>query len=522
MEAESVTATNAQVGIIMRERQKGRTQEQAAARANLKSRKTVAKYEQLGQLPGELKRTRTYRTWPDSFVEDWELVAGMLQDAPELEAKALFEWLCEQRPAQYNEGQLRTFQRRVTNWRGLNVPQVAILAQQRRPGEVLQTDGTWLTELGLTLNGAPFKHLLIHSVLPYSNWEWGRIAQSESLAAIRLGVQSTLLKLGRVPRYHQTDNSSAATRRLGITEAGGGSDGRAYTKGYQQLMAHFGMEARSTHVGNPNENGDIEASNGGLKAALAQHLLLRGSSDFADMTAYENFLFDVMERRNRRRQERLAEELAVMKPLTATPLTTSSIQRVAVSNGSLIRVLKNSYSVPTSLIGRQVTVHIHEWSIEVYYAGQRVEILPRLVGEQKHHVNYRHLIDTLLCKPGGFRDYRYRDDLFPTLVFRRAWEALNNRLSPRQADLTYLRVLRLAARTMESEVAVALELLLESGERWDERDVERLIQPDLPTPPALARGEVNLAVYDQLLGPGVNPPTRRDVSAPAEERCYAA
>ena len=494
-----MTTTDAQVGIIMRERRKGRSQEQAAVSANLKSRQTVSKYERLGQLPSGLKRPRTYSTWPDSFAEDWSLVAEMLQNAPELEAKALFEWLCEQQPGQYDEGQLRTFQRRVTNWRALNQPKVAILEQLHRPGEALQTDGTWLTELGVTLAGVPFKHLLIHSVLPYSNWEWGRLAQSESLAAVRLGVQSTVFKLGRVPRYHQTDNSSAATRRLGVTEAVEGAGTRGYTSGYLQLMNHLGMTPRNIHVGNPNENGDVEASHGGLKGALVQHLLLRGSRDFVDLTSYEAFLEGVMERRNRLRQERLAEELAVMKPLTATPLVTSSVQRVLVSSASLIRVLKNSYSVPTSLIGREVTVHIHEWTIEVYYAGQLVESLPRLVGEQKHHVNYRHLIDTLLRKPGGFRDYRYRDDLFPSLVFRRAWEQLNGWLSPRKADLTYLRVLCLAARTVEADVALALELLLESGGRWDETDVERLIQPELPPVPVIARGDVSLAVYDQLL-----------------------
>ena len=44
----------------------------------------------------------------------------MLKDAPELEAKSLFEWLCEQKPGQYQEGQLRTFQRRVSTWRVFN------------------------------------------------------------------------------------------------------------------------------------------------------------------------------------------------------------------------------------------------------------------------------------------------------------------------------------------------------------------------------------------------------------------
>ena len=492
-----MTATDAQVRIIMREREKGRTQEQAAASANLSSRKTVAKYEGLGKLPSELKGPRRYRTRPDLFVEDWPTVEEMLGDAPNLEAKALFEWLCEQHPERYQPGQLRTFQRRVATWRALNQKQVAILEQIHHPGRVMQTDGTWLTGLGVTIQGEPFKHILIHSVLPYSNWEWGRVAQSESLAALHLGLQSALIKLDHVPAYHRTDNSSAATYWPGAKAQT--DHKREYTDGYLQILAHYGLEPQTTNLNSPQENGDVESSNGGIKRAIEQYLLLRGSRDFDSVGAYEAFLFDVMDRRNRARQERLAEELAVMKPLTATSLATNSQVRVRVTRGSLIRVQKNVYSVPTSLIGRRVTVRIHEWHLEVYYQSHLVETLPRLVGEKQHHVNYRHVIDSLLRKPGGFRDYRYRDDLFPSLVFRRAWEQLNRWQSPRKADLTYLRILRLAARTMESEVAAALELLLSTPGPWNESDVERLLQPEPISVPQLACGQVHLQQYDQLL-----------------------
>jgi len=493
-----MTATDAQVRIIMRERKKGRTQEQAAASANLRSRKTVAKYERLEQLPSELQQPRQYRTRPNPFAEDWATVEKMLEDTSGgLEAKALFEWLCEQHPDRYQSGQLRTFQRHVSAWRALHQQRTAVLAQVHRPGEVLQTDGTWLTELGVTIQGQPFKHLMIHSALPYSNWEWGRIAQSESLAAIQLGLQSTLIKLGYVPKYHRTDNSSAATYRP-VAKAQPGSK-REFTDRYLQLLDHYGLKPQVTHLNSPQENGDVESSNGGLKRAIEQYLLLRGSRDFESTQVYEDFLFDVMDRRNRSRQERLAEELAVMKPLSAAPLATNKQVRVRVTRGSLIRVQKNVYSVPTRLIGRRVTVRVHEWHLDVYYQTHLVETLPRLVGEKKHRVNYRHVIDSLLRKPGGFRDYRYRDDLFPSLVFRRTWEQLNQWQSPRKADLAYLRILRLAARKMESEVAIALELLLGTLGPWDETDVERLLQPEPIHVPQLACGKVHLQQYDQLL-----------------------
>ena len=338
-----MTATDAQVRIIMREREKGRTLEQAAASANLCSRKTAAKYERLGKLPSELNQPRQYRTRLNPFEEDWPTVKGMLEDAPNLEAKTLFVWLCEQHPGRYQEGQLRTFQRHVATWRALNQRQVAVLRQVHRPGEVLQTDGTWLTELGVTIQEQPFKCILIHCVLPYSNWEWGRIAQSESLAALRLGLQSTLVKLGHVPKYHRTDNSGAATYWPGAKAQG--DHKREYTDGYLLLLEHYGLEPQTTNLDSPHENGDVESSNGGLKRAIEQYLLLRGSRDFESIEAYEAFLFDVMDRRNRSRKKRLAEELATMKPLAATPLVTNGQVRVQVTRGSLIRVQKNVRSV---------------------------------------------------------------------------------------------------------------------------------------------------------------------------------
>ncbi len=495
-----MTVTDAQVRLMMRERKKGRTQEQAAARANVRSRKTVAKYEQLGQFPSETAHPRQYRTRADIFAADWPTLEEMLRAAPTLEAKALFEWLCEQQPGRYQEGQLRTLQRRVAQWRARNQEQVAVLEQVQRPGEVLQTDGVWLTELGITLQGVALPHLLIHSVLPYSNWEWGVVAHSESLNAIRSGVQSTLQELGAVQQYHQTDHSSAATARPGADSAAAPTgSGRVYTAGYLQLLQHYGLAPRTIHLRAPQENGAVESSNGGLKRALEQHLLLRGSRDFATLAEYAAFVQGVLRRRNQGRQARLAEELAVMRPLPATQLVTHTHQRVRVARTGLIRIQHHVYSVPTSLIGQYVNMHLHEWRLEVYYQGRRVLEAPRLTGQPAYHINYRHLLPSLLRKPGGFRHYRYRDALFPTQVFRQAWEYLDRVHAPRKADLIYLRLLQLAAQYLETDVAAVLTDLLASDTPWDDTTVAALVQPGLPAAPALAPLPVDLQAYDQLL-----------------------
>jgi hypothetical protein len=486
----------------MRERSQGRTQEQAAVKANLRSRKTVRKYERLGKLPSEMKQERSYRTRSDPFESDWDELEPMLKIAPELEAKTLFDWLCERSPGKYQEGQLRTLQRRVSNWRVLNEQQLLSLEQVHEPGEVLQTDGTWMSNLGITIQGAAFPHQLLHSVLPYSNWEWGRVVQSESLLAIRLGLQSTLLQLGHVPKIHQTDNTTAATHNLGPGACAKPLEERGFNEEYLQLMAHYGMEPRTIHGASPNENGDVESANGAFKRAVQQHLLLRGSRDFENLATYETFLWGIMERRNAGRQVKLAEELAQMPPLKVAPWPQMRELTIRVGNNGILRVLNNGYTVPSGLKGKHVKVKVYEWWIEVWYAGKRVETLSRMTGVQRYRINYRHVIDTLLRKPGGFRNYRHREELFPRAVFRQAWETLDRRFSPRKADLTYLRILKLAAKGLETDVADALERLLAAGQDWDDGSVAELVQPVSASLPDLPQLAVNLADYDQLLSLG--------------------
>lgn len=189
-----------------------------------------------------------------------------------------------------------------------------------------------------------------------------------------------------------------------------------------------------------------------------------------------------------------------MRPLAVDPVPAAREVRARVSTGGTIRVLGHPYAVPAGLVGTIVAAWVGEWEIGVWYGGRCWVTLPRQTAKGAHHVDYRYVVDTLLRKPGGFRDYRYRDDMFPSATFRRAWEALDARLPPRRADLAYLRVLKLAATTLEVDVAAALEALLAAGAPWDDRTVAARVQPTVAAPPTLATGAVDLAAYDALLG----------------------
>lgn len=465
----------------------------SALRAGM-SRNTGSKYLRAGKLPSELKKPRTWRTRRDPFDEVWSEIAGRLEDAPELEAKALFEDLCSRYPDRYHPGQLRTFQRRLKQWRAKEGPDREVFfPQEHRPGEAMQTDFTWGNELGVTLGGEPFRHILCHVVLPYSNWQWATICRTESLAALKRGVQAAVFRLGRVAIYHQTDNSTAATHNL----AGGM---RVFHEEYAQFMEDLGMEPRTITRGQKHQNGDVEALNGALKRRLKQHLLLRGSADFKNVQEYEEWLGEVLEKANRHRSKRLRHDLEAMKPVRVDRLPEFSETEVRVTSHSTISVKKNIYSVPSRLIGEMVRVRIYDDRLEVFYGETLQLTVERLTGWGGHKIDYRHIIWSLVRKPGAFSRLRYREDLFPTVVFRKAHDAICAGSEERRASLEYLRILHLAASTLESDVEAALCLLLEAREPITMDSVKALIGSRVQAkPPELESFVVDLSSYDALL-----------------------
>src|SRR5262249_52720003 len=152
------------------------------------------------------------------------------------------------------------------------------------------------------------------------------------IAALRRGVQRALFQLGRVPRYHQTDNSTAATHKIPDGQAHCFEDGkRPFNDGYLALMRHYGMTPRTTEVGAKEQNGDVEAGHGALKRRLEQALLVRGSRDFESAEVWQGFVDDVVRKANTGRGQRVAADLAAMRELDVAKLPEYVEEEVCVS-----------------------------------------------------------------------------------------------------------------------------------------------------------------------------------------------
>jgi hypothetical protein len=479
-----------QVIRYMKLRTKGTTQEHAAAKSGMNV-KTARRYERVGKLPSELKTPRSWVTRPNPFTEDWPWVVAQLERDPALQATTLFQELCQRSPERYRLTQVRTLQRHVARWRAQHGPErEALFAQVHVPGERMQTDFTHMEELEVTINGSAFPHLLYHSVLTYSNVEAVRVCFGETFEALAEGIEAALWQFGGVPQQHRTDHLGAAIHPLARDEQ------EAFKERYAALMRHYGLRPTLNNTGIAHENGDVEQSHHQFKRLVDQALRLRGSRDFASRALYERFLNDLVRRRNETRQRRWAEEQQHLRLLPTRRLEPCRELRLTVTRFSTIAVLGNTYSVPSRLIGMPVLARIRAEVIEVYVGSQKTVELPRLVGKGAAVINYRHLIWSLVRKPGAFAQYQYRDAFFPTLAFRRCYDQLQHDV-PARADKDYLHILHLAATTSEDEVQTALDLLRDGGQTPTFDQVRALVQP---TPiPALPPISVNLRPYDALL-----------------------
>src|SRR4030095_4306210 len=150
-------------------------------------------------------------------------------------------------------------------------------------------------------------------------------------------------------------------------------------------------------------------------------------------------------------------------------------------------------------MGASLKVRVHAETRDLYHGPVPVLTLPRLSGRNQHRIDYRHLIWSLVRKPAAFASYCYREELFPTTLFRRAYDRLLE-AKPTRADAEYLRLLHLAASTSEREVELAIGRLLDDGETPTFDAVRERAGPAKPTSaPTIDKAAIDFGDYDSLI-----------------------
>ncbi len=488
-----------QVRVYMQTRKYGKKQVTAAAKAGI-SERSGRRIEKGNLQPGN-KRKCYWRTRVDPFADVWDSeILPLLEKNHKLTPITLFEKLQKDHPGKYQDSKLRTFQRRVSEWKALYGPDKEVMFRQEQVvGRMGLSDFTQLKKVTITIQGQPFTHLLYHFRLAFSGWCSVKVVHGgESYTALAEGLQDALWRLGGVPQEHRSDSLSASYRNLSKDAA------EDITRRYQQLCHHYGMEPSRNNRGKGHENGAIESPHGHLKKRIKQALLLRNSNDFSSEAAYVQFLYEIVSEINSRKQDKIEQERQHLQSLPLRRTADYTEMVVPVSTTSTIQVKRILYTVPSRLIGERLRVHIYDSRLEGYLGSTLTVTLPRVFVSDNNHrgrqVDYRHVIGSLEKKPQAFRYSQIRDDLLPDETYKAVWGWLDKEMEARKACKTMVGILALAHRAdCEKQLGEYLQELMAGSRLPRLLELQNKFESRDQSVPKIQVNQPPVSDYDSLL-----------------------
>ncbi len=210
---------------------------------------------------------------------------------------------------------------------------------------------------------------------------------------------------------------------------------------------------------------------------------------------------------------RLEIERLHLQPLPVERFADYDPVLARVRSTSTIEVRSVTYSVPSRLIGQQLTVHLRHDRLDLFLRSQFVETLPRLHARKGQkalrRIDFRHVIESLRRKPRALLRAQLQNDLLPGEPWRQLWRQLLAALAPDEAAKVMVDALHVAGREND----------LDGVERYLRRQLRRAeltltalrdhygLRPPrgLAAMPQLDIPEHTLSSYDELLSGAPQP-----------------
>jgi hypothetical protein len=490
----------------MNAKEKGHSQQTSAAKAGI-SRRTAQRIENGTHRP-KRGRPRDWKTRQDPLDGHWEAeLLPMLEHEPRLAPITLFEVLQELYPGAYDD-KLRTVERRVKDWQAKQgKPKEVMFKIQHSPGVLGLSDFTHLKGVTITVKGQPFGHILYHYRLAFSGWQYVQVIQGgESFVGLSQGLQNALSACAGVPQQHRTDSLSAAYRNTGGRNP-------QLTQMYAAICDHYRMQPTRNNLGVAHENGSVESSHGYFKRRLCQALYRRGSNEFESVAQYQAFIESVIAKLNAKCQQKFELERLTLQSLPHYRTADYEILSSRVSVHSTISVRCILYSVPSRLIGSQLTLHLYHDRIVGFVGTAEVVELPRIhvhgsaTIRRARCINYRHVVESLRHKPRAFLYCQWQEDLLPDADWCELWQQMKGCTDSDTAARWMVEALYIAA-TQDREVDVAsyLKTELAAGTFTLPRLQHQFNLMKTSPIPEVASVQHELSSYDQLFQPQSSTP----------------
>ena len=444
-----------QIEVYMQKKQAGKSQLLAAAKAGISIR--TARRIDRNELGNENTKHRLWKTRKDPFEQVWEEVVTLLERGV-YEATFILQQLQRKYPGNFSDSQVRTLQRKIKKWHALfGKDKEVMFRQTHEPGKLGISDFTHPKAIRVTINNVAFKHIFYHFRLPFSGFSYLTVFEGsgESFTIFAQGLQEALHYVGGAPAEHRTDSLSAAFKNLSKDAA------EDLTERYKALSEHYNMKPTRNNPGKAHENGAIESPHRHIKNRIQQSLIVRGSTNFTSVDEYRAFIKEVVKQHNRRASQFIEVERAALQLLPATKATDYTELVAVVSCASTIDVKRVTYTVPSRLIGERLHVRLYNNKLECYLGSAHALTLERsnnpARGKRLRKIDYRHVIGSLIKKPGAFRGSPLRNDLLPNDQYRFIWEYVDRKMKGQDACKFIVGLLYLAAKqNCQDELAQTL------------------------------------------------------------------
>ena len=481
----------------MRNKQEGLSQEVAAAKAGISERTGYS----IDKNNIQKGRKHDWKTRKDPFEDIWEKeIIPMLKDGI-FESTFILQILQQKYPDKYEYKTLRTLQKKVKKWKALCGPEKEVMfLQKHEPGELAISDFTHPNRIKVTINGEPLEHIFYRFRLVYSGFNYVQVfrGSGEPYEAFTQGLQEALYCAGGVPVKHRTDSLSASFKNLNKEAK------EDLTERYKAFIEHFNMEPTRNNRGEAHENGSIEASHTHFKNRVYQHLIIRQSIDFKSFEDYREFIQTVSKEHNKRVCKNFKIEQASLKPLPVTKAVDYKEAVAVVSSSSTINVRRVTYTVPSRLIGERLHVRLYAEKIEGYLGIALTCTMTRKYtsGNIKRirQVDYRHVIGSLIKKPGAFYSSKLRDDLLPNDSYRFIWEHVSTNMIRQNACKFIVGLLHLAAtQNCEDKLAEKVVELIQNEKQLKLTELQHQFTLHKTIMPELQVSQHDLSAYNKFI-----------------------
>ena len=376
--------------------------------------------------------------------------------------------------------------------------------EKPQPGKSGISDFTILKfkdrKMKVTIAGTPFEHTIFHYRLQFSGYHFVDISKGrgERFVVMSKGLQDAWHDLGGAPEEHRTDNLSLVYKNM-IESAQ-----EDLTLRMSSLYSHYSIKPTRNNAGNGHENGAIESSHRHFKDRVKSELLKRGSLNFDSFEQYRAFVKGIAAKLNLKNASKIAIERAHLRPLPEGRAIEYDDVTAVVPSSSVIVVRRVIYSVPNKLIGQVLHIKLYDDKLECYVGAVQVITLKRMPippkGKRSHNIDYRHVIEWLVKKPGAFPGYAYRDYLFPTESYKAIWEHVKSSMNLREAARFIVGILYLA-HTQNCQEELSIEALdrIKRGSGLTLSSLQSMFKSQATNVPDVVIPETHINRFNELI-----------------------